>query len=89
MLSDGLVYYDIYPWGYSGMETEPIGRIIDIVTIKRGIGLGVNLVRLAEKRMGTYGVQKVEGSAVPEARDFWRKMGYSLENGEMAKVTNG
>jgi hypothetical protein len=35
--------------------------------------------------MRVYGVRKVEGSSLPEARGFWIKMGYQLVNGEMYK----
>jgi len=82
MLSDGFIYYDISP-------EEKKGRILDIMTTIRRIGLGRNLVALAEERMRQYGVIKVSGSSHPSqqvARDFWSNMGYTFQDSEMQKT---
>jgi len=82
MLSDGFIYYDISP-------EEREGRILDIMTTVRRIGLGRNLVALAEERMRQYGVIKVGGSSHPSqqvARAFWSNMGYTFQNSEMQKT---
>ena len=81
MLSDGFIYYDISP-------EERGGRILDIMTTVRRIGLGRDLVALAEERMRQYGVIKVGGSSHPSqqvARAFWSNMGYTFQNSEMQK----
>ena len=82
MLSDGFIDYDISP-------EEREGRILDIMTTVRRIGLGRNLVALAEERMRQYGVIKVGGSSHPSqqvARAFWSNMGYTFQNSEMQKT---
>ena len=82
MLSDGFIYYDISP-------EEKKGRILDIMTTIRRIGLGRNLVALAEERMRKYGVITVSGSSHPSqqvARDFWSNMGYTFQDSEMQKT---
>ena len=82
MLSDGFIYYNIYP-------EEKEGRILDIMTTIRRIGLGRNLVAVAEERMRQYGVIKVSGSSHPSqqvARAFWSNMGYTFQDSEMQKT---
>jgi len=82
MLSDGFIYYDISP-------EEKEGRILDIMTTIRRIGLGRNLVAAAEERMRQYGVIKVSGSSHPSqqvARAFWSNMGYTFQDSEMQKT---
>ena len=82
MLSDGFIYYNIYP-------EEKEGRILDILTTIRRIGLGRNLVAVAEERMRQYGVIKVRGSSHPSqrvARAFWSNMGYTFQDSEMQKT---
>jgi len=82
MLSDGFIYYDISP-------EEKEGRILDIMTTIRRIGLGRNLVAIAEERMRQYGVIKVSGSSHPSqqvARGFWSNMGYTFQDSEMQKT---
>jgi len=82
MLSDGFIYYSIYP-------EEKEGRILDIMTTIRRIGLGRNLVAVAEERMRQYGVIKVSGSSHPSqqvARAFWSNMGYTFQDSEMQKT---
>lgn len=82
MLSDGFIYYDIYP-------DEKAGRIIDTLTTKRRMGLGRSLVNIAEERMRHYGVRKIGGSAHASAigaRAFWSKLGFTFQDSEMQKV---
>jgi len=81
MLSDGFIYYDIYP-------EQKAGRIIDMTTTKRRIGLGTHLVELVEQRMKSYEITKLGGSAHPTnlaARTFWSKMGFIFQDSEMVK----
>ena len=81
ILSDGFIYYNIYP-------EERTGRILDIMTTIRRKGLGRNLVEIAEERMRQYGVTEVSGSSHPGqqvARAFWSSMGYNFQDSEMRK----
>jgi len=78
--SIGFLYYRI------DIDNES-GRIRDIFVIERfqKTGIGSRLIEIAEGRMKVYGVKEITGSAVVESRDFWRRRGYTVTDGEMKK----
>lgn len=81
IMSVGRLYYRIY------LLTNT-ARITDLFIIDRlqKMGFGSKLLEIAEERFRHYGVKSVGGSAVVEARDYWRKKGYTVTDGEMLKV---
>ncbi len=73
----GFLYYEVIP-------DDKYSRIIDVVVTSKvqGIGLGKQLVTLAEGRICHHGVKKVcLDPAVKEAWSFWERMGYKHREG--------
>jgi len=72
----GRIFYDVY-------RDDNVGHIKDIVLLDeaRKLGIGKELVQLAERRMKHWGAKKSTGSSQPNALQFWQKMGYTLIKG--------
>jgi GNAT superfamily N-acetyltransferase len=75
-------------WCYYRIDiADKTGRIRDIYVQDRfqRKSFGSKLIAIAEWRMKNYGVLTVGGSSLPEAKSFWRKLGYIIQNSEMVK----